>query len=91
MIFFELLIPQGDHGSLLWKHFKLDSLAQALERVTLLEICVGAEMTAPWLGMKTEVLWTWHSPAAPWDSASSGKEIIHFIMKIKSKYVQGLK
>lgn len=48
MICFELLIPQGNHGSLLKnEHIFKSVLGQVLERVTLLEICVDAEMTQP--------------------------------------------
>lgn len=37
------------------------------------------------------VVWPWLAAAARWVSGSSSKEIIHFIVKIKLKYVQGLK
>lgn len=37
------------------------------------------------------VVWTWLSAAARWLSGSCGKEIIQFIIKIRSKYVQGVK
>lgn len=39
----------------------------------------------------SSVLWTWLSAAARWLAGSSSKETIRFIIKVKSKYVQGLK
>lgn len=37
------------------------------------------------------VVWTWLSAAAHCGFGSCSEQIIHFIIKIKLKYVQGLK